>query len=68
MIEYQLLHTEFDQISDHKQGIYLSGNLATKWLQQAANNYTINLCLRKLDVYYFLKSMVLEVTVRKNSK
>ena len=37
MIKYQLSRTQFDQISDHKHGIYLYGKLSTKLLAQPAN-------------------------------
>ena len=37
MIEYQLLHTRFDQISDYKHDIYLTGKLSTKQLAQEAD-------------------------------
>ena len=30
MIKYQLPHTRFDQVSDHKHDIYLYGKLSTK--------------------------------------
>ena len=37
MIKYQLPHTRFIQISDHKHDIYLYGELSTKLLAQAGN-------------------------------
>ena len=37
MIKYQLPHTRFDQIRDHKHGIYLYGKLFTTLIAQAAN-------------------------------
>ena len=40
MIKYQLSHTRFDQISDHKHGIYLHGDVSTKLLAQATSNIT----------------------------
>ena len=40
MIKYQLPHTQFDQISDHKHDIYLYGKLFPKLLAQAANKNT----------------------------
>ena len=40
MIKYQLSHTRFDQISDHKHGIYLHGELSTKLLAQATSKIT----------------------------
>ena len=36
-LEYQLPHTRFGQISDHKHDISLHGKLSTKILEQAAN-------------------------------
>ena len=36
-LEYQLPHTRFDQISDHKHDISLHEKLSTKILGQAAN-------------------------------
>ena len=41
MIQYQFLHTQFNQISDDKQDIYLYGVLFTKLLGQAANKNPI---------------------------
>ena len=40
IIKYQLLHTQFDQISDYKHDIYLYGKISTKLLAQAANENT----------------------------
>ena len=37
MIKYQLHHTQFDQISDHKHDICLHGKLPTNLLAQAGN-------------------------------
>ena len=37
---YQLPHTQFGQINDHKHDIYLYGKLFTKLLGQAANKNT----------------------------
>ena len=39
LIKYQLRHTRFDEISNHKHNIYLNGKLSTKLLAQAANKY-----------------------------
>ena len=39
-IKYQLPHTWFDQISDHKHDIHLYGKLSTKLLAQTANKTT----------------------------
>ena len=40
MIKYQLPYTWFDQISDHKHGIYLYGKLSAKVLVEAADKNT----------------------------
>ena len=40
MIKYQLPHTRFDKISDHKHDIYLYGKPLTKLLTPAANENT----------------------------
>ena len=34
ILKYQLFHTRFDQISDHKHDIYLYQKLSTKLLAQ----------------------------------
>ena len=39
-IKYQLPHTWFDQISDHKHDIHLYGKLSTKLLAQTAKKTT----------------------------
>ena len=41
MIKYQLLHTRFDQISDHKHDIYLFAKLSSKLLAQPAVKTTL---------------------------
>ena len=61
--KYQLLHTRFDQISDHKHDIYLYVKLSTK-LTSAISRVHV---YKNWTVAFFL-SMVLEVTVGKNSK
>ena len=66
MVKHQLPHTRFDQISDHKHDIYLHGKLSTELLLQAANKNT-KFMFMKTGQLLFL-SMVLKVTVRKNSK
>ena len=53
MIKHQLPHMQFDQISDHKHGIYLYGKLYTKLLGQAANK-NIKFMFTKLDSCFFL--------------
>ena len=40
MINYQLPHTRFDEISDHIHDIYLYRMLSTKLIAQAANKNT----------------------------
>ena len=51
-IKYQLPHTRFDQISDHKRDIYLHGKLFTKILAQAANKTNTN------NSFMFMKSLL----------
>ena len=62
MIKYQLPHTRFDQISNHKHDIHLYGKLSPKLLEQAASKNT-KFMLTKTG--RLLLSMVSEVTVRK---
>ena len=59
-------HAWFDQRSGHKHDIYLYGKLFPKLLTQAVIKL-LSSCSRKLDGCFFL-SIVLEVTVQKNSK
>ena len=40
MMKYQLPHTRFNQINDHKHDIYLYGKLSTKLLVQTTNKNT----------------------------
>ena len=39
--KYQLPHTWFDQISDHKHDIYLNGTLSSKLLAQVGHKNTM---------------------------
>ena len=66
MVKHQLPHTRFDQISDHKHDIYLHGKLSTELLLQAANKNTKFMFVKTGQLLFL--SMVLKVTVRKNSK
>ena len=67
IIKYQLPHTRFHQISNHKRDIYLNGKLSAKLLPQAANKNTEFMFTKTGRLLFFL-SMVLEVTVWENSK
>ena len=67
MIKNQVPHTPFDQISDHKHGIYLNGKLSTQLLTQAANK-NAKFMFRKTGWLLFFLSMVSEVAVLKNYK
>ena len=55
MIEYQLPHTRFDQISGPKHSIYLNKKLSTKLLAQAANENTSFVFTKTADGCVFLK-------------
>ena len=52
MMEYQLPHMRFDQISDHKHDI-LYEKLSTKLLGQVAIKI-LSSCLQKLEGWFFL--------------
>ena len=67
MIKFQLANAWFDEINDHKHDTYLNGLLSTKLLAQAANKINTFMFTKTRRLLFFL-SMVLEVTVQKNSK
>ena len=67
MIPYQLPHTRFDQISDHKHGMYWYERLSTKLLAQEAHKNT-KLMFTKTGLFLFFSSMIWEMTVQKNYK
>ena len=67
MIKYQLPHTRFDHISDHKYDIYFNGKLFIKLLAEAVNRNTTFMFAKPVQLLFFL-SMVSEVTAKKSSK
>ena len=54
MIKYQVPHTRFDQISNHKHDIHLYEKLSTKLLVQAVIKI-LRSCLQKLNQFFFVK-------------
>ena len=56
MINHQLRHKRFDQISGHKHDIYLNGKLFTKQLAQAAYKNTSSYIYSDLGQLYNIPS------------
>ena len=54
MIKYQLPHTRFDQISDHKHDIYLHVELSTKLLAQTSNKKSKFMFKKTRGLLFFL--------------
>ena len=64
-MKYQLLHVQFDHISDHKHDIYFYRKLSTKLLAQAANKNTKFMFTktgRMLFSYFFFPTEVCRST------
>ena len=55
MIKYQLPHTRFDEISDHKHDIYLYRMLFTKLLARASNKNTKSMFMKTGQLFLLLR-------------
>ena len=52
IMKYQLSHMQFNQISDHKDDIYLNGKLYTKLLGQAVNKNTKFMFIKSVQLLF----------------